>query len=218
MADRIIFITHKTEEFNHLDCVQIALDAGLKLIQLRLKSDVSNQEKVETIEKARVRCRVFGASLTIDDDVRTAKRMHLSGVHLGKNDMPIADARIILGENVLIGATANTLSDVLKASRNGANYIGLGPFRHTTTKEKLEPILGLKGYKNIMSSVASLGVKQPIYAIGGIELDDVESLMKIGFYGVAVSSAILSAPNPVVAARQFKRVVEQYKLSGSLEE
>lgn len=107
--------------------------------------------------------------------------------------MPIAEAREILGATKIIGATANTFSDVMAAYHAGADYIGVGPFRFTTTKKNLAPILGLDGYRGIMAECRQKGMSLPVVAIGGIRLDDLNELHKTGVDGVAVSGLILNS-------------------------
>jgi thiamine-phosphate pyrophosphorylase len=128
--------------------------------------------------------------LIINDNVTIAKEIGADGVHLGKNDMHPTEAREILGGEAIIGGTANTIEDVVQLSGSGVNYIGLGPYRFTTTKDKLSPILGLEGYMKIMREVQMMSIDIPIIAIGGIVPGDVAALMETGIYGVAVSSAI----------------------------
>ena len=102
-------------------------------------------------------CREYGATFIIDDHVELVKELHADGVHLGKKDMPIAEARQILGKDFIIGGTANTFEDVQMHYQAGADYIGCGPFRFTTTKKNLSPILGLEGYKAIVSQMKTAG-------------------------------------------------------------
>ena len=139
------FITHYTERYSYLDAARMALEGGCRWVQLRMKDT-----PVETIEpvalEVQALCRQYGATFIIDDHVELAKKLHADGVHLGKKDMPIADARRILGAEYIIGGTANTFEDVLQHYKAGADYIGCGPFRYTTTKKNLSPILGLEGY------------------------------------------------------------------------
>ena len=96
------------------------------------------------------------------------KTINADGVHLGKNDMSIKEARNILGSNYIIGGTANTIEDIINIYQSGADYIGCGPFKFTTTKKKLSPIIGLNGYSNIISNMNKLHIDIPIVAIGGI--------------------------------------------------
>ena len=87
-------------------------------------------------------------------------RLDVDGVHLGKKDMPIDQARQILGEAFIIGGTANTFEDVVQHYRAGADYLGIGPFRFTTTKKNLSPVLGLEGYSSILSPVSYTHLKR----------------------------------------------------------
>lgn len=103
----------------------------------------------------------------------------------------------------LIGATANTFEDICHAARLGASYIGLGPFRFTQTKKKLSPILGLDGYKRILEQCREAGITLPVYAIGGIEIEDIPALMKTGITGIAISGTIIRAKDPVQETRNL---------------
>ena len=138
-----------------------------------------------------------GATLIVDDRVDLAKAIGADGVHLGREDMPVAEARERLGEAFLIGGTANTFEDVERLCRAGVDYIGCGPFRFTTTKERLAPVLGLSGYASLMARMADAGLHTPVVAIGGVTCADVPALMATGVRGVAVSGAILRAADPV---------------------
>jgi len=94
---------------------------------------------------------------------------------------------------MIIGASANTLEDIINHAKNNADYIGLGPFRFTATKKKLSPVLGIEVYKTIMQECEKRGITTPIIAIGGIEANDIPPLMEAGIYGVAISGAIVNA-------------------------
>lgn len=143
----------------------------------------------------------------IDDHVELVDTIGADGVHLGKNDMPVAEARLLLGPGKIIGATANTLDDIRAAARDGADYIGLGPFRFTTTKEKLSPTLGLDGYRDIIASARRKGIRLPIVAIGGITAADTAAVMAAGADGIAISGYILGATDPVEATAEFIRIL-----------
>ena len=142
--------------------------------------------------------------------VELVRKLKADGVHLGKNDMPIAEARKILGKDFLIGGTANTFDDVQAHYEAGADYIGCGPFRFTTTKEKLSPILGLEGYRSIVQQMKAEGIHLPIVAIGGITLEDIPAIMQTGVTGIALSGTILRAANPV---EETKKIVSQLKMN-----
>jgi thiamine-phosphate pyrophosphorylase len=94
---------------------------------------------------------------------------------------------------MVVGGTANTFEHIQQRVQEGVDYIGLGPFRFTSTKEKLSPVLGLEGFQRIMEQVRTAGIQLPIVAIGGILADDVPGLRDAGIHGVAVSGAIITA-------------------------
>lgn len=200
----IQFITHYTEKYSYLDSVKLALEGGCKWIQLRMK-DAAVDEIRHVAVKVQEMCRNYGATFIIDDHVDLVKELGADGVHLGKNDMPIDKARLILGKDFIIGGTANTFDDVRKHYANGANYIGCGPFRFTTTKKGLAPVLGLEGYSNIIRKMRQAGINLPVVAIGGITLEDIPQIMLTGVSGIALSGTVLRSENPV---EEVRRVIE----------
>ena len=205
MMRKIQFITHSTDRFSYVEGALSALKGGCRWIQLRMK-DACMDDIIHAAKEIQLLCQQYNARFIIDDHVELVKSIGADGVHLGKNDMSIAEARRILGDGYIIGATANTFEDVMEHDREGANYIGCGPYRFTTTKKNLSPILGLDGYKDILSKMKQQGVNIPIVAIGGIRYDDIIPLMGIGIDGIAVSGNILQTDNP---AEEMKRWIDQ---------
>lgn len=199
------FITHFTDKYSYIDSAIMALEGGCRWIQLRMK-DADESEIERTALKLIPECRRKGAVFVIDDHVELALRVGADGVHLGKNDMPVDEARKLAGNNFIIGGTANTFEDVSRLASQGADYIGCGPYRFTTTKKKLAPMLGLEGYKDILSRMRAHGISLPLVAIGGITCDDIPQLMEAGVSGIALSGSILRAGNPV---DEMKKVVGQ---------
>lgn len=200
---KLQFITHYTDSYSYVDSARIALEGGCRWIQLRMK-DAEERELRNTAIAIQRMCREAGATFIIDDNVALAKRIGADGVHLGKHDMPISVARDILGERHIIGGTVNTFEDVLH-HLNGAtpDYFGCGPFRETSTKRNLSPTLGLYGYKDIIRQMRSHGIDIPIVAIGGIRREDIPALMECGVSGIALSSSILTADDPVAEMREI---------------
>lgn len=190
------FITHFTEKYSYFDAAHLALEGGCRWIQLRMKEAPEAEVEAEAI-RVRDLCRKYGATFIIDDHVALAKKVQADGVHLGKNDMPIEEARRILGDAFIIGGTANTFEDVKRHWQAGANYIGCGPFRFTTTKKNLSPILGLEGYRQILQQMKAAGITLPVVAIGGITYEDIPDILQTGVSGIALSGSILRAENPV---------------------
>lgn len=200
----IQFISHYTERYSYLDGIQLALEGGIKWVQLRMK-DATDDEFLRTGKEARSLCNQYNATFIIDDRVELVREIGADGVHLGKKDMPIDQARQMLGDKVIIGGTANTFQDIEMHHKASANYIGLGPFRFTTTKQGLSPTLGLEGYQHIMQRVEESGIDIPIVAIGGITADDIPALMQTGIAGIALSGAILRADNPKEEIKKIMR-------------
>lgn len=201
----IQFITHTNERYDYMDGVQMALEGGCRWIQLRMK-DASEETFLKTAETTRVLCKQYDAVFILDDHVEWVEKIGADGVHLGKDDMPIDKARQLLGKDKIIGGTANTFEDVKRIFLAGADYIGCGPFRYTTTKKKLSPVLGLDGYRQIISQMKTLGINLPVIAIGGILLSDVVDIMTTGVSGIAVSGGVLTANNgndPIITMTRF---------------
>ncbi len=196
------FITHRTARYNYIEGALEALNGGCKWIQLRMK-DAHPDDVRHTVAQLKPACAHHEAILLLDDYVELAKELEVDGVHLGKNDMSPIEARKILGEQYIIGATANTISDIRNLSKMDIDYIGLGPFRYTKTKEKLSPILGIDGYREIMSICRSEGITTHIVAIGGIEIDDIDALMDTGISGIALSGTILNAESPQIMTQKI---------------
>lgn len=192
----IQFISHYTEQYSYIDSIRMALDGGCRWIQLRMKDAAIDDIRAVALDAMRM-CKEHNATFIIDDQVELVKEIKADGVHLGKNDMPISDARFFLGEDFIIGGTANSFDDVKAHYKAGADYIGCGPFRFTTTKKNLSPVLGLEGYEEILRKMREEKIKLPIVAIGGITIEDIPQLLQIGLSGVALSGTVLRAIDPI---------------------
>lgn len=190
------YISHFTPQISYAEGIRMALEGGCRWIQLRMK-DAPAEEIIACAEEVLPLCRRHGAKFLLDDHVELVRQLGADGVHLGKNDMPVDEARKILGPDIIIGGTANTIEDIIRLHKQGADYIGCGPFRFTTTKKNLSPILGLDGYKSIVLKMKELGIDLPIVAIGGITVEDIPAVMETGVSGIALSGAILGASDPV---------------------
>ncbi len=193
MLSKLQYISQgNTSEEQFLN-IQKVLDNGCDWIQLRFKNGNTNELHI-VAEKTKQLCEQYKATFIINDKVDLAYQIDADGVHLGLNDMRIKDARSILGNDKIIGGTANTFEQVSQRANENCNYVGLGPFRFTTTKEKLSPILGLEGYKAILNQMTKQHIEIPIIAIGGIQLNDISSLMETGIHGIAISGLLTQNP------------------------
>ena len=198
----IQFITHETETIGYVEGARMALEGGCRWIQLRMK-DSSDDEVREAAAEIKPMCKAYDAIFLLDDRVELAKELKADGVHLGKNDMPVDEARRVLGEEFIIGGTANTFDDIERLARQGADYIGCGPFRFTTTKKNLAPVIGIEGYRDIIEKMEAAGIDLPVVAIGGITADDIDDILATGVRGIAVSGTVLRAENPVAMMKQI---------------
>ncbi len=202
--NNIQFITHENQRFGYVEGAEMALRGGCKWVQLRMK-DATDNKFLSVGRKVAELCRSYNATFLLDDRVHLVAELGADGVHLGKNDMPISEARRILGNEKIIGGTANTFADVQHLAAQGADYIGCGPFRYTPTKRNLAPILGLEGYRNILKQMQQVGISLPLIAIGGIVSTDIAALRDIGVSGIAVSGAVLEAADPI---KEMKKLIE----------
>lgn len=200
---KLQFITHRNADFGYVEAARKALSLGVRWIQFRCKEELPAEELRQMARQVQQLCKEHGALFVVDDRVELAALIQADGVHLGKNDMPIDKARKILGKDFLIGGTANTLEDMLEIQRQGGDYIGLGPFRFTATKEKLSPVLGLEGYRKCCCEATARGLTLPVFAIGGIRSHDAKDLKGCGLYGIAVSSALIGTEEPEKEAAAF---------------
>lgn len=200
----IYYISQGATPEAHLLNIEKVCLSGCKLVQLRLKG-IDFETVLETAKSALSICQKYNAKLIINDYLKIAELLPPVGLHIGKQDPSIKTARQKLS-NKLIGGTANTLEDCIRLANDGADYIGLGPYQFTSTKANLDPVLGLHGYREIKRKLETLHINTPIYAIGGIEEDDIIKLMNIGLNGIAVSG-LLTKKNE----NSIKQIISHYE-------
>jgi thiamine-phosphate pyrophosphorylase len=204
--DSLHYVTNAKRGVEIIGEVEQVLQAGLKWIQLRIKDNSIDFDSVA--RDVRKLCDRYNASLIINDRTDVAKNVDANGVHLGQEDMSVADARKILGPDKIIGGTANTIEQCANLELSGVDYIGLGPFSFTETKLNLSPILGIVGYQKIVPGGVPyewnlMSLRTPVMAIGGIKLEHISSLRKdTGVHGIAVSGLIANA-------KDKRKIVEQ---------
>jgi thiamine-phosphate pyrophosphorylase len=202
MVSRLHYITQELTGRSHCDLAESACAAGVNWVQLRIKNK-SYPEQIELAIKTKAICKKYDARLIINDNVKLAKEINADGVHLGKTDMDPSEARSFLGNDFIIGGTANTYEDIEQLAKAKVDYIGLGPFRFTSTKENLSPILGLEGYVSILKKCKENKINIPVISIGGIHTLDVKPILETGVYGVAVSSAINLSEDKADTVKKF---------------
>ncbi|WP_298476155.1 thiamine phosphate synthase [uncultured Maribacter sp.] len=196
---KLYYISQGATVKEHLENIQKACQSGAELVQLRLKN-VSEKKILKAAEQAREITSHFQTRLIINDHYKIAKKVKADGVHLGKEDTCPKEARKHLYSWQIIGGTANTLQDCEALIEKEVDYIGLGPYRFTTTKKNLSPVLGILGYQGILDV---LKTNTPIIAIGGILVDDVKEILETGISGIAISGEI---------TQDFNKIGEFHKL------
>ncbi len=188
MKSLLYYISQGETPADHLKNIENVCRAGILWIQLRMKN-TPESIVLETAQKAKIICDQYYAKLIINDHPSVAQKVNAYGLHLGLNDLTPDEARKIFKKG-LIGGTANTLDDCLLRIEQQVDYIGLGPFRYTQTKEKLSPILGIEGYQTILNHLKKQNYSIPIVAIGGIKSPDFEPLLETGIDKIAVSGIL----------------------------
>lgn len=200
------YITNTKSKTPVTDQILAVIEGGCRWIQVRMK-DASDEEIKSVIDAVKPKCIETETFLLLDDRVELAKTLNVGGVHLGKEDMPVSKARMILGAAAVIGVTANTISEVVAVSALDIDYYGIGPFAYTETKEKLAPVLGIEGIRKICFEMEEKNIEIPRVAVGGIKLDDVLPLLEAGVNGLAVSGAIAFADDIEKETRKFIEIL-----------
>ncbi len=198
---RLHFITQDVHGIDHPKLAREACKGYIDLVQLRIKNKGIREIKA-LAEKTFEIADMYNAKLIINDHVDLVAEIGTHGVHLGKYDMHPLKARKILGDEVIIGGTADSF-EMIKELHGIVDYIGLGPFRFTQTKSDLSPVLGLQGYKTILQQCRKEKIDIPIIGVGGININDIEPIMQAGLYGVAVSSALAQSDFIAFLAEDF---------------
>ena len=190
---------YNEEEF--LERIEGALKGGVDILQFREK-DKSDVEILKIGAKVKALCDAYGVPLLIDDKPHLAWALGV-GVHLGADDLPIDLGRKLLGKNALIGATAKTVEAAQRAEKEGADYLGVGAIYETKTRVKTKRT-SVETLKEIKKNV---GIE--VYAIGGLNYDNIDILKDSGIDGICVVSAIMDSPNVEEETRKLKEKINK---------
>ena len=197
VTDRALSLGRSTVEV-----VRAAIRGGVSCVQLREKG-CSTREFMDEARLLKALLAGTGVPLFINDRLDVALAAGADGVHLGQNDLAIADARRLVGNRMIIGISAESVADAVRAEAEGADYIGASPVFTTPTKTDTAPPLGLDGLRAIRRAV-----QLPLVAIGGINADNAAQVLRAGADGLAVVSAIVSAPCPRTAAAGLRQRIQ----------
>jgi thiamine-phosphate pyrophosphorylase len=199
---KLYLITDRTQTKGRdlLWLIEQALDAGVKAIQLREK-DLAGRDLFSLAEKASQLCRNYGSSLFVNDRLDIALAVNAAGVQLGNASVPIALARQLLGAQKMIGVSTHSFNEAMEAQRQGADFVLFGPVYFTPSKAAYGAPQGLDKLKEIVGKISL-----PVYAIGGIKLQNILDLRSMGVSGVALISAIMSSDAPKKATSDLLRM------------
>lgn len=207
MISKLHYITQgNIEGKSHQELAELACKGGVDWVQLRVKDTPYIEWKTIALETREI-CDRYGAKLIINDNPKLAVEVGADGVHVGKEDMPLGEVRKLIGDTMILGATTNTIEDIVDASQFKVDYVGLGPYRFTSTKDKLSPVIGLNGFYEIRQRMKKKEIEIPVIAIGGILIDDIQEVFSVGVHGVAIASAINAGSDPTQAAMDYCREV-----------
>ena len=198
----IITDVHLQKRWTHEALARAAAQGGADVLQFRHKTG-GVRDKLRLVRPVAEACAGGKMALVVNDHLSLALAVGAAGVHLGQDDLPIADARRVLGDASLIGATATTTDQAKRAADEGASYIGFGPVYQTNSKVNPASVKGLVGL-----AAACQAVDIPVIAIGGIKPDRVAEVLAEGAYGIAVLSAVSSSPDPSAATGSFRRAID----------
>jgi thiamine-phosphate pyrophosphorylase len=199
---RLQFLTLDASPLTHRAQALAALEGGVRWIQLRTKHLPEDVWIAEAVAIAEL-CRDFGALFVVNDSPQVALRAEADGVHLGGADASPAAARALLGESAIVGVTLNEPTHVARSAGVRIDYAGVGPVRHTASKQKLAAIHTPESLAALIAAAAP----SPCFAIGGVNAADWPQLRSLGAHGIAVSGAIAMATDPVSAAKSLVEAV-----------
>lgn len=204
--EKLHFITHDISQISHIQQAQTACEAGAKWIQYRCLTKIDDELLADINLIAEI-CDDWGATLIVTDHIHLKGKADIQGFHIEDMDADFIDLRKQVGEEYTLGGSANTIENLIRLAREGADYAGFGPFSTTNTKPNNAPMLGYKGYAYAAEQLQLKNIDFPFLAVGGVALIDIPSLMETGVYGIAASAAINQAENMYEAYVDFYKAI-----------
>jgi thiamine-phosphate pyrophosphorylase len=200
------YLTQDLPHRTHEQQARIACEAGANWIQYRCFSK-SDQSMLTELHEIAAICDDWGTTLIVTNHYHLLNQADIQGVHIENMDANLPAIRLCIGNDKTLGASASTLPQILLHQKNGADYIGCGPFAHTNTKPNTQPHWGITGYIDAVKTITKLDLNIPLIAAGGIQLAHIAPLLQTGIYGVAVSAAVNAAHNPAQAFKDIYREI-----------
>jgi thiamine-phosphate pyrophosphorylase len=183
-----------------LEIVEAAVRGGATMVQLREKS-ATTRAFLDEARALKRRLAELGVAFVVNDRLDIALAVDADGVHVGQSDLPVEEARRLLGPDKIVGLSITCAAEMLQADAAAADYLGVGPVYAQQTKSDATPPLGVEGFRSLLAMTG-----KPVVAIGGLTPDNSASLVEAGAAGLAVVSAIVAAPSPEAAAGAFARL------------
>ena len=197
------YLTQDLPNRSHIKQAEIACSAGANWLQYRCLTK-TDEELIAEINQIAAICDDWGTTLILTNHYHLLDKVDAQGVHIEDFDADFRLIREAIGEEKTFGASATNIEALLKVQATGVvDYCGYGPFRHTDTKPNNKPLLGFEGYRQLQKQPIEI----PVIAVGGITLNDVETLIQTGIYGIAVSAAVNLAIDPGAAVKEFYRKI-----------
>jgi len=200
--EKLHFITHDIQRYSHIEQAQIACSAGAKWMQYRCLTK-TDEQLLKDIHAIAEICDDWGATLIVTDHVHLNGKADIQGFHIEDMNADFVKLREQLGEAITIGGSANTVENLIRLAREGADYAGYGPFYTTITKPNDYPLLGIEGYQKAVSVLKEQDIDFPILAVAGVTKNDIDPLMATGIFGIAVSAAVNQAEDMYEAYLDF---------------
>jgi thiamine-phosphate pyrophosphorylase len=197
------YLTQDLPNRSHVEQAEIACSAGANWLQYRCLTKTDDELILEINRIAEI-CDDWGTTLILTNHYNLLSKVDAQGVHIEDFDADFAAIREVIGEDKTMGGSATNLEALLRVQATGVvDYCGYGPFNHTDTKPNNKPLLGYEGYRILQNQAIEI----PVIAVGGVQLSDVDILLKIGIYGIAVSAAVNLAVDPAQAVKEFYRAI-----------
>jgi thiamine-phosphate pyrophosphorylase len=200
------YLTQDLPNRSHIQQTQFACEAGANWIQYRCLSK-SDEEMLEELHQIASICDDWGTTLIVTNHYHLVHLADIQGVHIEDMDADLTQIRTQIGDDKTLGASANNFQQIVNHIKNGADYIGCGPFGHTDTKPNNSPHWGIKGYLEIIKQLDENNLAIPLIAAGGIKLENISDLINTGIHGVAVSAAINKSDDPKNAYAEMHRLI-----------
>jgi thiamine-phosphate pyrophosphorylase len=196
ITDVVVQTRHSHEALAEMACL-----GGADVVQLRDKS-LDRDAFARVARRVAAICRTHDVAFIVNDRVDVARDVEADGVHVGRTDASVSEARALLGDRTIIGTSAGSLDEALEAERSGVGYVGFGHVFATSSKVKSTPPVGLDAL-----ALVAARVRVPVIAIGGITETNARDVIAAGARGIAVIGAVCAADDPRAATERLKRLL-----------